>query len=148
MGHPAPAVDRGPSIVSPADVLEQSDAAPAAHGDDPSGTDLVRSLAAATGLLLVLLLAIHVASIFLRDPETVDVGFLIDRWEDPWWLLADWGFLLVGTTHALLAFWRAASAPPPGARVGRDARRVACAVLGTLAVALFLAASRAMLLLV
>ena len=37
---------------------------------------------------------IHLVTVLLADPTEVDR--LLDRWENRWWLLADWGFLTVG----------------------------------------------------
>jgi hypothetical protein len=138
-------------------------------GDGPTGGDavhaaprvpLVTELARVTGLLLVVLLPIHLVTVLLADPTDVDA--LLERWEDQWWLLADWGFLTVGLAHCLLSLQprllalgrpaaRAASCPHCGGDlpVADDGfGRVAFFVLAVVTIGLYLAASWAMLRLV
>lgn len=67
------------------------------HPQLPLATELAR----VTGLLLLVLLPIHLTTVLLADPT--DVDRLLDRWDDRWWLLADWGFLTVGVSHALFS---------------------------------------------
>jgi hypothetical protein len=86
------------------------------HGDLPFVVQMART----TGLFLAVLVPLHLGSLMVRDPETVDASFLIERWSNPAWLLADWGLLLVGTMHGVLSLW---ARVPRGERVGR---RVPC----------------------
>jgi succinate dehydrogenase hydrophobic anchor subunit len=122
------------------DTLDRPRVAAPPPAPPPASDDTLAGLTAATGLLLVVLLAVHIGSLMVRDPETVDVTLLIERWQSRWWLLADWGLLLVGTTHALLSLWRRAGAS--------DLRRALCAACAAFTTALFLAASWSMLALI
>jgi hypothetical protein len=134
----------------------------AGDGEGEDALPFISQLARTTGILLAVLVPLHVGSLLLRDPETVDTGFLIDRWSNRAWLLADWGLLLVGTTHAVLSLWgrvrpvdaepaRETECPHCGERVpiptraSRNLVVATCATLTTLVIALFLASSWAML---
>jgi hypothetical protein len=125
-----------------------------------SGVPLTTELARVTGLLLVVLLPIHLVTVLLADPTDVDA--LLERWENQWWLLADWGFLTVGVAHCLLSLrTRVLSL---GAPTAPDATcphcggelpapddgfgRVAYVLLTVVTIGLYLAASWAMLRLV
>jgi succinate dehydrogenase hydrophobic anchor subunit len=91
----------------------------AGHSELPFVVQMART----TGLLLGVLVPVHLGSLLVRDPETVDAAFLIDRWSNPAWLLADWGLLAVGTLHAVLSLW---ARLPRGERVGRRVRCPSC----------------------
>jgi hypothetical protein len=127
---------------------------------DPPSLPLSSELARVTGLLLVVLLPLHLVTVLLADPTEVDR--LLDRWDNRWWLLADWGFLTVGLSHSLLSVRErmhrlgsgstvAAACPHCGGALPATDDRfgiVAYRLLLLLTVALYLAASWAMLRLV
>jgi hypothetical protein len=117
------------------------------------------ALVRVTGVVLVPLVAIFVVTVLLRDPETVGLVFLSQRWENRLWLLADWGLLVIGSMHAVLALWSWAGRPhriaDPGPRTGaarevtapQGWRLAAWATLTAFTAGLLLAASWAMLVL-
>lgn len=71
----------------------------------PGALGRVAELSRVTGLLLVPLLALHVTTLLLRDPAELDRVLFLDRWSSVGWLFADWGLLLVGSVHGVLALW-------------------------------------------
>jgi hypothetical protein len=117
------------------------------------------ALVRVTGVVLVPLVAIFLITVLLRDPETVGLVFLSQRWENRLWLLADWGLLVVGSMHAVLALWSWAGRPhrvsgPEGpSAAAREAaapqgwRLAVWAALSAFTAGLLLAASWAMLVL-
>jgi hypothetical protein len=131
---------------------------PSALGPDAE-LPWTEALVRVTGVVLVPLVAIFVVTVLLRDPETVGLVFLSQRWENRLWLLADWGLLVVGSMHAVLALWSWAGHPRRVAdpeRPNAAAREVAApqgwrlavwAALSAFTAGLLLAASWAMLVL-
>jgi succinate dehydrogenase hydrophobic anchor subunit len=112
------------------------------YADPPNRPELplAAQIARTTGLLLLILVPIHLGSLMVHDPEIVNTAYLVDRWANRWWLLADWGLLVVGTVHAVLSIW---------GRLMSDGARTSRVLIGgaltTLTVALFFAASAGML---
>jgi succinate dehydrogenase hydrophobic anchor subunit len=103
----------------------------------------VEPLAHASAVVLVLLLPLHVVTLLIHPQET-DAGTLIERWDSHAWLLADWSLLAVASVHALSVLWLRVEGAPWTPVVKT---RVIAAVGGA-GVALFLAASWSMLVLV
>jgi hypothetical protein len=109
-------------LLSEADAAGHDAGPPEVARDTPPPAELplADQIARVTGLVLAVLVPIHLGTLLVRDPASVDSSFLIDRWSNPAWLLADWGLLAVGTVHALVSLW---------ARLGRrtdEGRRVRC----------------------
>jgi succinate dehydrogenase hydrophobic anchor subunit len=111
--------------------------------EPPADPGWATPLLHATGALLLILVPLHILGLLLY-PENLAELALLDRWDNPAWLLVDWAFLAVGCLHAVTALW---------VRVDRsslDERRqtLVVATVGGATAAMFGAASWSMLLLV
>lgn len=105
-------------------------------GDEPGWT---AALLTATGALLLVLVPVHLVGVVLR-PD-LDAGVLLDRWDHPGWLFADWALLLVGSVHGTVAVGRRLHR----SRLPSTAQTALTVALGSFVGALFLWASWAML---
>jgi len=103
----------------------------------------VEPLAHASAAVLLLLLPVHIATLLVQPQET-GASALIERWDSRAWLLADWTLLAAASVHVLSVLWLRVEGSPWTPAVKS---RVVAGV-GGVGVALFLAASWSMLVLV
>lgn len=115
-----------------------------AVGTPPSdAAGWAESLVHASAVVLLVLVPLHLATLLIH-PEETNATALIERWDSRAWLLADWALLAVGSVHSLAALWVRAE----GSSWSAVAKTRVVAGVGGVVVALFLAASWSMLLLV